>query len=112
MELPSINALQNEFGGDGLTALLVDIAEPRETVTQVVAARGYTARLLRDTDGRVSDAYRVTGTPTAYLVGRDGMLLGRAIGPRPWTQPAGRALLTALLRLATPSNDDPGTRLR
>jgi hypothetical protein len=110
--LPSINALQKEFGRDGLTVLLVDIAESRETVTQVVAARGYTARVLLDTDGRVSDAYRVTGTPTAYLIGRDGLLLGRAVGPRPWIQSAGRALLTALLRLARPANDDLGRHSR
>jgi len=99
--LPSIDALQTEFGKDGLTVLLVDIAEPRETVAQVVAARGYTARVLLDPDGRASETYRVTGTPTAYLIGRDGMLLGRAIGPRPWTQRSGRALLAALLRPAS-----------
>ena len=99
--MPSIDALQTEFGKDGLTVLLVDITEPRDTVAQVVAARSYTARVLLDPDGRASETYRVTGTPTAYLIGRDGMLLGRAIGPRPWTQPPGRALLVALLRAAT-----------
>jgi len=99
--LPSIDALQTEFGKDGLTVLLVDITESRETVARVAAARGYTARVLLDPDGRASEAYRVTGTPTAYLIGRDGTLLGRAVGPRPWTQPSGRALLAALLRPAT-----------
>jgi hypothetical protein len=99
--LPSINALQKEFDGDGLTVLLVDIAEPRDVVAQVVAARRYTASVLLDADGRASEAYHVPGTPTAYLIGRDGMLLGRAVGPRPWTQPSGRALLGALLRPAS-----------
>ena len=99
--MPSIDALQAEFGKDGLTVLLVDISEPRDTVAQVVAARSYTARVLLDPDGRASEAYRVSGTPTVYLIGRDGMLLGRAIGPRPWTQPSGRALLAALLRPAS-----------
>jgi len=99
--LPSIDALQTEFGKDGLTVLLVDITESREIVAQVVAARGYTARVLLDPDGRASETYRVTGTPTVYLIGRDGVLLGRAVGPRPWTQPSGRALLAALLRPAS-----------
>ena len=89
--------MQAVFGRDGLTVLLVNIAEPRETVATVVAARGYTARVLLDPDGRASDAYRLHATPTVYLVGRDGRLLGRALGPRPWTQPAGRKLLAALL---------------
>jgi len=102
--LPSIDGLQADFDKDGLTVLLVNIAEPRETVARVVAARGYTARVLLDPDGRASDAYRLQATPTVYLVGRDGLLLGRAIGPRPWTQPSGRALLAALLRPAPASS--------
>ncbi len=96
--MPSIDSLQTEFGKDGLTVLLVSVTEPRETVARAVAARGYVARVLLDTDGRVTEAYRVQATPTVYLIGRDGMLLGRAIGPRPWTESPGRALLTALLR--------------
>jgi len=101
--LPSIDALQKDLDRDGLTVLLVNIAEPRATVAQVVAARGYTARVLLDPDGGASERYRVTGTPTVYLIGRDGMLLGRAVGARPWASPPGRALLTALLRRAAPA---------
>jgi hypothetical protein len=99
--LPSINALQAESGADGLVVLLVDISEPRDTVARVVAQRRYTARVLLDPDGRAADAYRVVATPTVYLIGRDGALLGRAIGPAPWTQPSGRALLAALLKPAS-----------
>ncbi len=73
-----------EFGTDGLTVLLLDITEPRDAVARTVAARGYTARVLLDTDGRVTEAYRVQATPTVHLSGLDGMLLGKAIGPRPW----------------------------
>jgi hypothetical protein len=99
--LPSINALQAELEKDGLTVLLVDISEPRDTVARAAASRGYTARVLLDSDGRASDAYRVQGTPTVYLVGRDGMVIGRAVGRRPWAEPPGRALLAALLRPAS-----------
>jgi len=95
--LPSINALQAEFGENRLAVLLVDISEPRETVARVAASRGYTARVLLDPDGRASRAYRVSGTPTVYLIGRDGAILGRAIGSRPWAQRSGRTLLEALL---------------
>jgi hypothetical protein len=86
-----------ELSGEGLTVLLVDISESRDLVARTVAARGYTARVLLDSTGQASDVYRVAGTPTTYLIGRDGMLLGGAVGPRPWTSPPGRALLHALL---------------
>lgn len=97
--MPSIDSLHAELEKDGLTVLLVSVTEPREVVARAVAARGYAARVVLDTGGRVTEAYRVQATPTVYLIGRDGTLLGRAIGPRPWTQPSGRALLTALLGL-------------
>ena len=95
--MPSINALHDELGPQGLKILLVDIAEPRERVAQAVASRGYRAQVLLDPKGQTADAYRVRGTPTTYLVGRDGLVLGGAIGPRPWAQAEARALLQALL---------------
>ena len=77
--------------------LLVATGEPRELVARAAEARRYTARVLLDPDGHTADAYRVRGTPTAYLIGRDGMVLGAAVGARPWTGPNGRALIQALL---------------
>jgi hypothetical protein len=96
--LPSIASLQADLGKDGLTVVLVNVGESRESVVRTVEARGYTDRVLLDIGWRATEAYHVQGTPTVYLVGRDGTLLGRAIGPRPWAEPSGRALLSALLR--------------
>ena len=52
--------------------------------TQVVAAA-------------VTNAYKVTGTPTVVLIGRNSRLVGRAVGSRDWAGEKGRALLKALL---------------
>ena len=89
--------LHDELGPQGLKILLVDISEPRDLVAQVVASRGYRAQVLLDSNGRTADAYRVRGTPTSYLIGRDGLVVGGAVGPRPWAQAQGRALLQTLL---------------
>lgn len=97
--MPSVNALQDELKDRGLTVLLIDLWEKPERVAKTVKERGYTARVLLDTDGKVSRSgpYRVTATPTVFLVGPEGTLLGQTIGPKPWTRPEGRALLDALL---------------
>ena len=87
----------------GLTVLLVDLWEKPARVVKTVAERGYAMRVVIDPDGTVSNAYRVVGTPTVYLVGKDGALIGRAVGPQHWTEAVGRALLEALLKA-------PGTR--
>lgn len=80
-----------------MSVLLINIREDRETVARAVAERGYLATVLLDLGGAVSDAYGIRATPTAFLIARDGTLVGRAIGPRPWTGPDGRALFQALL---------------
>jgi Redoxin len=80
-----------------VSVVLVDIREDRAKVARAAADRGYVAPIILDRDGSVSDAYGVNATPTAFLIARDGTIVGRAIGPRPWTGPDGRALFQALL---------------
>jgi peroxiredoxin len=82
--------------------LLMNLREDPATVARTVKERGYAAPTLLDRTGEVADAYDVTGTPTTYVIGRDGRILGRAIGPRPWTEPPGRAFFRALLAPGPP----------
>ena len=54
--------------------------------------------MLLDPEGDASGAYRITATPTVYLIGRDGKLVAKALGTKEWTSPQGRALLQHLLK--------------
>lgn len=105
-----MNALNEELKDRGFTLLLVDLWEKKDRVESTVEKRGYTARVVLDQDGKVSKAYRVNATPTVYLIDRDGTLIGQAIGPRPWVQPAGRALLEALLSSPPAASKDTQAR--
>jgi peroxiredoxin len=96
-ELPSsMEKLHRELGPQGLTVWAINIAEPPEHVANWVKQRGISMLVLFDTDGTVTRAYRVTGTPTVVLLGRDGQWVGRGVGSRDWDA-EGRSVLTALL---------------
>jgi peroxiredoxin len=96
--LPSaIEQIHREFKSQGFTVFAVNMKESRERVVKWVKEKGVTSTVLFDFDGKVTDTYRVTGTPTVLLVDRKGRLLGRAVGPREWTSEKGRALIKALL---------------
>jgi peroxiredoxin len=95
-----MSTLSRELEPRGLTVWAINIAEPPDRVAEWAARRGLAMPVLLDTDGAVTRAYRVTGTPTVVLVGRDGQWVGRGVGPRDWTL-EGRPLLAALL--AAPS---------
>ena len=76
--------------------------ESREVVAKWVRDKGVTTSVLLDADGAVTRDYRVTVTPTVYLVNRAGQMVGKAFGQRSWTSDAGRTLLAALLAQPTP----------
>ena len=96
--MPPVQKLHRELQGKGLEVLLIDFQEGPERVRQTVKERGYTAPVLLDESGDVAGkVYGVWGPPTVYLVDRQGRLVGRAAGPRPWDSPNGRKLIEALL---------------
>jgi peroxiredoxin len=88
--------VHREFGGRGLAVVAVSIQEPRERVAAWVADHRTTFTVLLDSEGSVTQKYQVTATPTVFIVGRDGRLLGKALGTKPWMSERGRALFTAL----------------
>jgi peroxiredoxin len=99
--LPSVNALYGELRDKGLEVLLVSFREDPGLVRRTARERGYVAPVLLDQSGEVTGkVYGVWGTPTSYLIDRQGRLVGRVLGPRPWESPAARKLLLDLLGAA------------
>jgi hypothetical protein len=96
--LPStIEQLYREYRPRGLAVLAVNMEESPEAVAAWVRSRRVSMDVLLDPPGVASRAWAITATPTTFLVGRDGRLLARAVGTRPWTEPEGRAVIEALL---------------
>ena len=77
--------------------LAVNIDESRDDVAAWVKIHGVTFPVLLDPFGTLTKAYGVTVTPTVFLVDRDGLLVAKALGTRPWTDAKGRALLGNLV---------------
>ena len=97
--MPSVNQLYQEFKAQGLEVLLISFREAAADVTRVARERGYTAPVLLDASGDVTGrVYGVWGPPTVYLVDREGQLMARGVGPRNWSSPAARTLMTDLLK--------------
>jgi len=97
-ELPSaIAELELKLAAAPLRVLAVDIAESRDKVASFVRRRRLGSRVVLDLDGSVAEAYRVNATPTVVLIGRDGQLVARAVGNRPWSSEPAIALLQRLL---------------
>jgi alkyl hydroperoxide reductase subunit AhpC len=85
------------MSGRGLSIVAVNIQESQSTVAAWVRDKKVTIPVVLDPDGEVTRQYGVIATPTAFLINRDGQLVGRVVGPRDWSSAAGRAVIAGLL---------------
>lgn len=88
--------MYRELKDRGLTVLAVNIGEKKAAVTEWVQEKKPSFTVLVDEGGAVTQAYRVVATPTVFLIGPDGKIAGKAIGPKKWDSDAGKAALLAL----------------
>jgi peroxiredoxin len=101
-ELPAtVQDLARRYRDRRLVVLAVNIQEGRDKVRAWVKKHGLSVPVVLDGDGEVSGEYRVTATPTAVLVDRDGRTVARAVGTRAWTSERARPFWDTLL--ATPT---------
>ena len=101
-ELPAtVQDLARRYRDRRLVVLAVNIQEGRDKVRTWVKKHGVSVPVVLDGDGEVSGEYRVTATPTAVLVDRDGRTVARAVGTRSWTSESARPLWDTVL--ATPT---------
>ena len=82
--------------GDRLAVLAISIQERRETVEKWTRGKSLSFTILLDGTGAVTGAYEVTATPTVFVLSREGKLVGKALGNKPWNSEPGRALLGRL----------------
>jgi peroxiredoxin len=93
--------LHQDLSLRGLTVIAVNIQESRSTVANWIKEKRITIPILLDADGDVTKRYSVIATPTAFLIDRQGRVLGRVVGPRDWASSEGKALLAGLLDTPT-----------
>ena len=82
----------------------LDIRESPDLVKRTVQERGYVAPVLLDRSGDAAGKdWGVWGTPTAYIIDRQGRLSGMMIGVRDWSKPEARKFLRDLLEVEAKS---------
>jgi cytochrome c biogenesis protein CcmG/thiol:disulfide interchange protein DsbE len=109
-EMPSIQALHNDFASAGLKIVAVAVDDPgfEQRVRDFVKRKGLTFEILSEGTGRIESDYEARGIPATYLIGRDGLIRKRVAGASDWNSPANRALIAQLLGI--PEGQRPEAR--
>lgn len=87
-EMPALDRLHRALRDRGLevVAVSVDAAPggPDGAVREMVEELGLSFTVLVDPAGEVRRRFGVSGLPTTFLIGRDGTVLERVLGPARW----------------------------
>jgi peroxiredoxin len=96
-EMPSMEALYQQFRGKDLEFLAVDIQEDKDEVAAFMKEYGLTFPAALDSTGRISDQYGIRGIPATFIIDREGGVIAAVVGSRDWNTPEVAAALEALI---------------
>lgn len=103
-EMPSLERLHQAYGDSGLkiVAVSIDDAVSEDSVRAFAKGLGVTFEILHDPTHEIERVLQVTGYPETFVVGPEGTIRRKVIGPDDWSSQGNRALMAQLLGLAAP----------
>ncbi|MBI5232839.1 MAG: TlpA family protein disulfide reductase [Deltaproteobacteria bacterium] len=97
-EMPSLETLHRLLGKKGLSIIAIDDYESKNKTLDFLKENKYTFTILIDEEGIVSEKYLARVLPTTFIIDRQGMLIGRALGERRWDDKDITAFFEELLK--------------
>jgi cytochrome c biogenesis protein CcmG, thiol:disulfide interchange protein DsbE len=103
-EIPSLQKLYSQYGDSGLkmVAVSIDDGVSEDSIKAYAKNFGMTFEILHDPTHAIERIYQTTGYPETFVIGPEGTIRKKWIGPDDWTSQGNRALIAQLLGLATP----------
>jgi thiol-disulfide isomerase/thioredoxin len=96
-EMPSMQALYDDYGSRGLELIAINQREPLSMVQDFMDEFGYTFPVLLDGPGVIGFQYGVRSIPLTYLITPDGRIIAGKPGAQDWNTPKVREALGVLL---------------
>ena len=96
-EMPTIEALYNEFRGKDFQIIAVSQGESEETVKKFLTDFNYTFPIFIDNKGQVAKSYNSGAIPTTYIIDKKGDIIAQIVGGRDWASAEVKELIEELL---------------
>jgi peroxiredoxin len=97
-EMPALERLHRRHKDRGLVLVAISLDTDPKVVPPYVKASGLTFPIALDPKAEVANTYGVRALPSSFVIDRQGMMTGLALGPRVWDNEASHALVEALTR--------------
>lgn len=83
-EMPAMERLYRALGGSDFELVAVSVDDDEAVVNAFVDRLGLSFPVLLDRTKEVASAYQTFRFPESLLIGRDGVVLERYVGPKEW----------------------------
>ncbi|HEY7767615.1 TlpA disulfide reductase family protein [Longimicrobium sp.] len=82
-EIPALEALHREYGPRGLrvVGVSIDQASEQQAIREFMQEHGVSFDVWLDPSGDVTSQFSMVGVPNTFLIGADGTLLWKKVGP-------------------------------
>jgi len=109
-EIPSLEKLYKEYGPNGLKLVAVSIDDyvSEDSIRAFAKNFGVTFEVLHDSTHAIERTYQTTGYPETFIIGPEGTIRRKWIGPDDWTSQGNRALIAQLLGQPAPRQGTSG----
>jgi cytochrome c biogenesis protein CcmG/thiol:disulfide interchange protein DsbE len=103
-EMPSLQRLYQAYGDKGLKLIAVSIDDyvTEDSIRAFAKNFGITFEILHDSTHAIERIYQTTGYPESFVIGPEGTIRKKWIGPDDWSSQGNRALVAQLLGLKPP----------
>jgi peroxiredoxin len=97
-EVASLNRLHQQIAPQGGMVLGISVDEDASAYEKFLQAQQVRFPTYRDPSKKISSRYGTFMYPETYIIGRDGRIARKVIGPQTWDSPDWVAYLETLLR--------------
>ncbi|HXV35622.1 MAG TPA: TlpA disulfide reductase family protein [Myxococcota bacterium] len=96
-EMPAMERLYRALAPSDFELVAISVDDDAAIVSEFAQRLGLSFPILIDSPKQVARAYQTFRFPESLLIGRDGVILERYVGPKEWDADAYRAQLQRLL---------------
>jgi cytochrome c biogenesis protein CcmG/thiol:disulfide interchange protein DsbE len=96
-ETPALIALQRDISQRGGMVLGVSLDDDRAAYEKFLKDQGVNFPTYLDESKSIPTTYGTSLYPEAYIIGRDGRILRKVVGPQDWTRPEMTSIFDPLL---------------
>lgn len=98
IEMPHMEKLHQSFKDKEFAMVTINLQESATQVKQFFKEFKLTFTALLDSDGEVGAHFRITSIPTSFILDREGIIIGKVMGPRKWGSKRAFALFEHLTK--------------